>query len=227
MNNQETAQYVVAGLLGAGAAKAQCKIVQSAKHELNVARGEISLLRTTFDTAVDLLGLTDHQKGTVALNKTDPDSLGAAAREAMNLARSAKPDPANDIAPYQPPREFENGPEQGDRDTMYHRLQEFLRYVRTTYPKTILEEINFDFTRTESVYANSNGVAWRANFGSYNFNIMLPARMVPKHPRLTTRGASLRIWTRRSRRSAASTGYWPSPPRTWTPESSRTNSAGR
>lgn len=166
----ESAKFAVASLAKKGA-KAQCKITQSEKHELNVAAGNISLFRTTYNTAADLLGFVDGKKGNIALNKTDPEALEQGAWAVVELAGSSKADPANDIAGFQPPQSFAGGPLQADRDTMYARLKEFLAYAKQTYPHTILEEINFDFTRTESLLVNSNGVEFQSNRGIYNFNI--------------------------------------------------------
>lgn len=176
MNTLETAKYIVDRLVKTGADKSQCKITRSEKHELNVAVGDISLLRTTFDTSADLLGVMDGKKGTVSMNKTDTASIEKGIKEVIELAGSLKADPANDIAGYQPPQSFSNGPLQGDLDTMYIRLKEFLAYSKETYANTILEEISFDFTRTESLLVNSNGVEFRSDSGSYNFSLVFTTK---------------------------------------------------
>jgi PmbA protein len=176
MNSIETAKYAVARLIENGAAKAQCQITKSEKHELNVAIGNISLFRTTFNTAVDLLGLVDSKKGTVMINKTDTDLIEQGVNKAIELAGSSKADPANDIAGNQPPKSFISGPARGDLDTMYIRLKEFLAYSKETYPKTLLEEVYFDFTQTESIFVNSNGVEFRSDTGTYNFGIVFTSK---------------------------------------------------
>lgn len=176
MNNLGTAEDVVQRLIQKGANKAQCQVTNSEKHELNVAAGNICLLRTTYNTAVDLLGLVDNKKGTVTINKIDPDSAGHAIQNLLELAGSSKADPANDIAPFQPFQSFLTGPLDGDLDTMYLRLKEFLAYSKAAYPNTILEEINFDFTKIERCFVNSNGVGFRSGSGSYNFNITFTSK---------------------------------------------------
>ena len=176
MHSLETAKTAVDRLIKSGADKAHCRIIKSEKHELNVAAGDISLFRTTFNTSVELLGLMDGKKGTVTVNKTDPDSLEHGIKEAIMLANASKADPANEIAQYQPARNFSSGPVQADLDTMYIRLTEFLAYARETYPKTCLEEINFDFTRTESIFVNSNGVEFCSEDGAYQFNVVFTSK---------------------------------------------------
>jgi PmbA protein len=176
MNTQETANFAVECLVKNGADKAQCRMVNSERHELNVTAGDMSLFRTTFDTSIDLLGLVDNKKGTVMMNKIDTDSIGQGVQKVLEYARSSKSDPANDIAGYQPPKSFSDGPLQADLDTMYTRLKEFLTYSKGTYPNTIIEDINFDFTRTESIFVNSNGVEFHAETGSYHFNVMFTSK---------------------------------------------------
>ncbi len=178
MNTVETAKDAVTHLLNSGADKAQCHISKSEKHELNVAIDNISLFRTTFDTAVDLLGLVgnDGKKGTVAINKTDTESIGKAVWEVIQLAGSSKADPANDISGTQLSKSFSSGPAHGDLDNMYVRLKEFLAYSKAAYPNTLIEEINFDFTRTESVFVNSNEVEFRSNNGAYNFDAVFTSK---------------------------------------------------
>jgi PmbA protein len=176
MNTLETAKFAVERLVKNGAGKSQCIITNSEKHELNVAAGNISLFRTTFDTSINLLGLVDSKKGTISINKTDIDSIEKGVKEVIEFAHSSKNDPANDIAGYQPPKSFSDGPSQADIETMYVRLKEFLAYSTETYPNTILEEINFDFTKTESGLVNSNGVEFYSNTGTYNFGIMFTSK---------------------------------------------------
>lgn len=176
MNTLETAKFAVDCLVKNGANKAQCKITNSEKHELNVAAGNISLFRTTFDTSASLLGLVDSKKGTISINKTDTGSIEKGIKEVIEFARSSKSDPANDISCCQPFQDFSDGPLQADIETMYARLKEFLAYSKETYPNTIFEEINFDFTKTESVFINSNGVEFCANTGTYNFGVMFTSK---------------------------------------------------
>lgn len=167
MNSLDTAQYALDCLIKNGADKAQCKITQTETNELNVETGDLSLLRTTFNTAVDLLGLMNDRKGSTTINKTDPESIEIGVKEVVELASSAKSDPANDIAGFKPAKAFKSGPIQQDLERMYERLQEFLRYVQQTYPKTIIKDVILSFTRMETVFVNSNGVEFSSENGFY------------------------------------------------------------
>ena len=107
------------------------------------------------------------RKGSTSINKTDPDSIEEGVREVIELAGSAKSDPANDIANFQPPKAFASGPKQPDLERMYERLQEFLNFAQQTYPKTILKEGILSFVRIEKVFVNSNGVELSSKNGLY------------------------------------------------------------
>jgi PmbA protein len=163
-------------ILKAGAEKAECILFKKEKHELNVASGEISLFRSTYDNNLNLNGFLDAKKGSITINKLDDEAIIAAAEQAMVLARSSKADEANDIAEYQPSQEFNSGLEKADLDKMYFRLNEFMEYTRKKYPTTIIEEINFDFSRTTKYYCNSNGVDFTENRGLYSFVVMFTSK---------------------------------------------------
>jgi len=174
MNN--IIKFTKDAILKAGAEKAECTLVKKEKHELNVAAGEISLFRSTFDNNLNLTGMLDDKKGSITVNKLDEKTLGSAALQVIDMVRSSKADKANDIAEYQPPREFNSGPEKADLDKMYFRLVEFMKYSTEAYPSTIIEEINFDFTRSNKYYTNSNGVDFVSNKGLYSFVVMFTTK---------------------------------------------------
>ena len=167
MNSLDTAQYALDCLIKNGADKAQCQITNEEINELNFENGNLNLLRTAFNTEVNLLGLINCKKGSTTINKTDSDSIEEGVREVIELAGPAKSDPANDIAGFQPPKDFSSGPQQGDPEQMYKRLREFLNFIKQTYPKTILKEGIFSFVRIEKVFVNSNGVEFSSKNGLY------------------------------------------------------------
>jgi len=163
-------------ILKAGAEKAECTLMKKEKHELNVAAGEISLFRSTFDNNLNLSGILEAKKGSITINKLEEKSIISAAKQVMEMVRSSKADEANDIAEFQPAQEFNSGPEKADLDKMYFRLNEFMEYTRKTYPTTIIEEINFDFSRTSKYYCNSNGVDYVVKKGLYSFVVMFTSK---------------------------------------------------
>jgi len=160
----------------AGAQKAQCLLERTEKHELNVLSDRISLFRTTYDTDIHLTALCDQKKGVLSINTYEKQAIAKAVADVVVLARISKPDPAYEIAELQPSQVFHSGPEIPDRDLMYDRLTKFLAYSKATYPKTILEEVIFDFCLTHSLFQNSNGVDFVSRTGQYTFNVMFTSK---------------------------------------------------
>jgi PmbA protein len=133
--------------------------------------GKLNLLRTTFDTSAVLTAIVGGRKGSSTVNKSDPDSLDAAAREAIDIARASAVDAANDIAAPQPAARSSSGPEAPDLDLMHDRLTELIRAAKEKHPKTGLQVI-LDFTRESCFIANSNGVDLADVRGAYHLSVM-------------------------------------------------------
>jgi len=180
MNYKDMVKYSVGALVKAGAEKSQCTLNISEKQELNVAADKISLFRTTFETNLTLRGILSDKSGSVTINKLDKNSIDEAVKEVIEIAKSSKADEANDIAEVQPTRIFETDVQEANLDLMYDRLQEFLQYSKEKYPNTILEEINFDFTKKSEYKQNSNGVDFVADDGYYNFGAMFTTKIGQK-----------------------------------------------
>ncbi len=155
-------------LLKAGADKAQITLNLTDKHEMNVDQGEFSLFRTTFDTWCNLTAIKDGRKGNSLTNKSDPESLGRAANEALAIAAASRPDDANDIAEFQPAAEFSEGVASPDLGRMHSRLRELLTEVASKYPKAVLRQVILDFSHTTSYVLNSNGVDYATRQGVYH-----------------------------------------------------------
>ena len=169
-------QFAQNSLLEAGAEKVQCSLEKSEKHELNVSSGEVSLLRTTFDTKLTMTGILNNQKGQVTINKVDEISILDAVSQVIEFAESTQPDPANDIAEKQTPKNFHSGPVSPNLDKMYFRLNEFKDYVKEHYPTTILRETRLNFTKSKALFSNSNGVDFCSNHGAYSFVAMFSSK---------------------------------------------------
>lgn len=192
MNRREIAQYCLDALKKSGADKAQCSVTETAKHELNIDAGAMSLFRTTFNTIVSLLVIKDGKKGTIAINKVDKDALNAAVKDVMEFAQSSNLDEANDIADVKVSKQFSAGDTEPQLDKMYDRFQEFLAYNKATYPLTNLEQSIFDFIKTEEVFMNSNGVDFTVTDGIYSFSAMFTSKDGEKMSSFNGTGASHR-----------------------------------
>jgi PmbA protein len=163
-------------LLKAGADKARCSLTLTDKHELNVDLGEFSLLRTTFDTSVDLAAIKDAKKGSTAINRSDRPALRQAAADVLDIAAASAPDEAHDIAAAGPPAEFSSGSSRPDPDKMYSRMKEMLREIAARYPQVMVRQAILDFTRTENYFLNSNGVDFVTRKGIYRCMVFFSSR---------------------------------------------------
>ena len=176
MKDKEIIIYAQESLLKAGAQKTKCILTKKEKNELNVASGEISLFRTTFDTNLSLTAIIDDKQGSISLNKLDKENIDDTAKQVVEMAISSKADKANDIAEKQPSKEFHKEPIKPDLNIMYDRLVEFMDFAKKEHPKTIIEEINFDFTSSHSNFINSNGVDFTTIKGIYSFVVMFTSK---------------------------------------------------
>ena len=170
MDKKETVRYCLDALKKAGADKAVCSINMSEKKELNVEIGTMTLLRTTYNSSMGISVIIDQKKGSTSINKTDKDNIDRAVELVMEMAKGSQPDEAYDIAEHQPPQSFSKGDESANLDTMYQSLDEFVDYVKSTYPKIKLEAAILDFNHSRSFLQNTNGVDFEIREGMYGFS---------------------------------------------------------
>lgn len=175
-SGREIAKDALEALLRLGADKAQTSASLIEKHEMNVDAGELSLLRTTFDTHVALTAIKEGKRGQTAANKSDLESIERAAHDAMDIAAASQPDDANDIAENQPAEVFATGNEAPDLDKMHMRIREFLDQVKGRHPKAVIRQAYLDFTRTSTCVMNSNGVDFESTKGVYHFMTMFSSK---------------------------------------------------
>ena len=175
-SRKDITNYCIEAMLKAGIQKAQCTLRDSSKDEFNVDGGEISLLRTTNDTSLYMMGIIDDKRGSISINKTDTESLDRAVKEVLDLAESSEADSANDISEMQPSKVFKKGEAESNLDLMYDRITAFLEYTRKTYPSLMLEQAILDFVSKQSYFRNSNGVCFESSRGIYNFFPMFTSK---------------------------------------------------
>ena len=189
---RQSAKYGLEAMLKAGADKAQCSVTLTGKHEMNVDAGELSLLRTTFDTRVGLTAIKGGRKGSSSVNNADSGSLDKAAAEVLDIADASQPDDANDIAEAQSPAEFSAGSDAPDLDKMHLRLKDLLGDIKTRFPKAVLRQAYVDFTRRRSYLVNSNGVDFVSSTGAYHGVVMFSSREGEKTSSLNYTAVSLK-----------------------------------
>ena len=172
MEKKEKNNYCLEQLIKAGADKAACSLSLTERKELNVEIGEMTLFRTTFNSGMSISVIKDNKKGSTYINKTDKKSIDNAIEKVMELCKASQPDKAYDIASMQAKQSFSKGNKSPDLDIMYESLKEFVDYVNKTYPQVQLEQAIMDFTYSESLFQNTNGVNFNVNEGMYGFSPM-------------------------------------------------------
>jgi len=176
MDNKELVNYCIDSIKKLGADKASCSLEITEKKELNVESGEITLMRTTFNTDINITIIKNRKKGSTIINKRDKESINFAIEEAIHMAEASQIDEAYDISEYQPRNIFNKGPKSANNETMYTRLKEFVDYVNKAYPKINLEQTIVDYKNIKSFYQNTNGVDFQINKGYYSAAFMFLAK---------------------------------------------------
>ncbi len=160
----------------AGFDRVQLELDESEKHELNQQHAEINLLRTGFNTSLQVVGIQDSRRASLSLNNLDESAIDQAVADLTDMAEGSPQDEAYDIAPNQPQQQFSLGSKQPDAELMYDRLAAFIDYSKTNHPTTILEEAAIDFTHHKSRIVNSQGVNFTVSKGVYNAYAMFTSK---------------------------------------------------
>lgn len=166
MSMRELINQALEALRTAGADRAQCWVTRSEKTELALEAGVVEGMFTTFNTGVTLTALVGNRKGTQTVNQIA--DIPKAAAEAVEQAKGAQEDDANDIAAVEDGTDtYNDGPEQCDRDAMYDRLDQFLRDVKNRLPLIRITDGGCEFQSVHSAVANTNGVYLSSRQGQY------------------------------------------------------------
>ncbi|MCL2425732.1 MAG: metallopeptidase TldD-related protein [Oscillospiraceae bacterium] len=177
MNNiTDIASYALEELKKAGADKASCSTAKARKDEFNVEANKFTLLRTLFDDSLSLKALVGGRKGVLVVNKLDKDSIDEAVAGCIELAKSATPDDAEDIAPLISNQNFDQTIGGMDKAKLFTRSSEYLEQVKDEFPKIILEGFVSEFNGSESAYVNSNGVCFESGTENYGYTTMFTAK---------------------------------------------------
>ena len=176
MTKRETAEYVLDRLQKAGVQEAACTVSDGRTDEMNIAAGELSLMRTTFDAWLSIKVLKDHKLGTISVNRFDKDTVDRATEECVALAETAAPDENEGIAEKAENKSFVQGIFSPDMDGLYNSLSDFMAEVKSKYPTVILEDGRGAYQSDDSVFVNTNGVCFESQKGYYNYSILFSAK---------------------------------------------------
>ncbi|MBR2834453.1 MAG: TldD/PmbA family protein [Coriobacteriales bacterium] len=154
-----------------GVSKYAIDVSEGEMHELNTELSNFTLYRTIFSNSASVVVYIDNKKGSASGNSLLDEDLQQLVDDACSGAESAVADEANDIAPYQEPEVFHTGPYEPDMDRFYDRMEEMLTSIEQEYPKILLMQTIGSYTKSHSVYANSNGTRFESFDGVYNVGL--------------------------------------------------------
>ena len=176
MTRNEIAHYSLEELKKAGADKASCLVACGKEDELNVEAGKFSLLRTLFDDKLTIKAIKNNRVGMIKTNKLDRASVDQAVADCIELASSALPDEAEDIAEKIENKIFDQRIGGGDMDKLFSETKNFVEQVSDEYPKIILENVISNFYSGQDIYVNTNGVEFISSKESYGIHTVFSAK---------------------------------------------------
>ena len=166
------AREAIGLLTEGGADRAQCTVSLSEKREFNMDGGAFTLFRTTYGQALHLTAYKNGRRGTLAVNRTDPESLRRAVSECLALADAASPDDAWEVAPHIGERAFLVGTLEPDVKRLFDRTRELAEEIGRRYPRILVEQMIVDHTGVRTVYADSSDNLYTDDGGTYNVSLM-------------------------------------------------------
>jgi len=176
MKLREIAEYTLDILKKGGADKAACLVSGGRKDEFNVEANKFSLMRTLFNDSLYIKVIKENRKGIISINKLDRDSINKAVTDCIQLASSALPEEAEDIAEKTSNKKFDQTTGGSNMDSLFSRTKEFIEQLNDEYPKIVMEGMTSDFNSANTVYVNSNGVEFSQAAEFYQIGTMFSAK---------------------------------------------------
>jgi PmbA protein len=176
MELRNAAEYTLKTLTSLGADQADCWVSGGRTDELNYDAGKFTLMRTTFDSNLQIKAIVGGKKGVFSTNKLDKDSIYMAAKTALEAARASEPDEAEGIAEFIGEHDFFDGVREPDLEKLYDRFAEMTDELKTNYPKTKITDSNARFTYGDSLFMNTNGTKVLAGTGFYTLGATIGSK---------------------------------------------------
>lgn len=174
-NLKQTAEYTLSALKAAGADDAQVSVSEGRTEEFNVDADEFSLIRSVFSSGISMKAIKNKKKGTAAVNQLDKESIDIAVADCMNAALSGVEDDAVSIAEKEENLDFTDGVLTPDKEKFFDSLIRFTDDVKESYPQIMLEQVIASYSCGKHVVANTNGVCFTEEDGSYSVSVMYSA----------------------------------------------------
>ncbi len=172
---KQAARYTLDALKKAGADDAQVSVSEGKTEEFNVDAGEFSLIRSVYSSGASMKIIKNRRKGTVAVNQLDRDTIDAAVAECIAAADSGVEDDALSIASLEENADFKDGALVCDKAAFFDSVIKLTEDIRREYPQIMIEQLIATHAYGKHVLANTNGVLFTEEDGSYNVSVMYSA----------------------------------------------------
>lgn len=172
---KQAARYTLDALKQAGADDAQVSVSEGKTEEFNVDAGEFSLIRSVYSSGASMKIIKNRRKGTVAVNQLDRDTIDAAVAECIAAADSGVEDDALSIASLEENADFKDGALVCDKASFFDSVIKLTEDIKREYPQIMIEQLIATHSYGKHVLANTNGVLFTEEDGSYNVSVMYSA----------------------------------------------------
>lgn len=172
---KKAAEYILSSLKKEGADHAQVSVSEGRVEEFNVDAGEFSLIRSVFNSGASMKVIKDRRKGTAAVNQLDKEAIDNAVSECMAAANTGVEDDALSIAEKEENCDFVSGALSPDKQAFFRSLMKFTADVKEQFPEIMLEQVIASYSYGKHAFANTNGVLFTEEDGSYSVSIMYSA----------------------------------------------------
>lgn len=170
MNLQDLAEQALNALKREGADAAQASASRRLLTEVNIALSEPSLLRSTENHKLALMGLWDGRKASTELSDLQPASIAAAAAALRADAASAPQDDANAVSSDQRTL-IKQGPLESDLDALTDSARELLEFRARETPAMTIEEGVASHSCLEARVLTSQGSDLGCQLGWYELSV--------------------------------------------------------
>ena len=174
MEPGKIAERALEAMQKAGFDAAQVSVSLSEKDEFNVNHNKPSLLRSTEDHGINLVGILDHRKASMTLTDLGKGAIDAGIQDLFERTRFAPQDEANAVAEDQT-AVFEQGPMAADMDLLTRKVRELLAFRADKTPKVQIEEGAAIHKCARKTLLTTAGTRLSCKVGSYSLSVMATA----------------------------------------------------
>lgn len=162
-------------LKNSGADIAYVTALRSRTQEFNIDKEGFKLLRSLFDSSLELTAIKDGKRGSAEINSFEDEKIAQAVSDCFAALESGQSDPDWEIAPGLGCLEFSDGCPEPDMEALFFRSRELYEDIKRDYPLVVLESMVITHKSNDEVYANSNGSVFRDVSGKYHVNMSYSA----------------------------------------------------